>query len=191
MQRQRRAPRGGGGRWLSQLWVWLFLGLGESCSIAILLYSSECWCLRESEVQELRSFHHDCVRTMCRISMWHVERYSITNRELLGRLGLQTMDTYLARRQLQWLGHVWRMDWSRLPRKLLTAWVPVEEKRVGGRELTWGEGVEKALKRASHAFPSVDDEPTLCAEALPFVPQSLVVGGSSGRGALPGAGFEW
>jgi hypothetical protein len=30
-----------------------------------------------------------------------------------------------------------------------SAWVPVEEKRVGGRELTWGEGVEKVLKRAS------------------------------------------
>jgi hypothetical protein len=59
---------------------------------------------------------------------------------------------------------------------------------VGGRELTWGEGVEEVLvlKRASHAFPSAGDEPTLCAEAPPFVPQSLVVGGgaaSSGRGA--------
>jgi hypothetical protein len=85
------------------------------------------------------------------------------------------------------------MDWSRLQRKLLTAWVPVEEKRGGGRELTWGEGVEKALKRASHAFPSVDDEPTLCAEAPPFVPQSLVVGGNiSRRGALACAlSFEW
>jgi hypothetical protein len=93
----------------------------------------------------------------------YVERYSITNRELLGRLGLQTMDTYLARRQLQWLGHVWRMDWSRLPRKQAAHSVQrgsVEEKRVGGRELTWGEGVEKALKRASHAFPSADDQPS-------------------------------
>jgi hypothetical protein len=42
-----------------------------------------------------------------------------------------------------------------LPKKLLTARVPVEEKRVGGRELTWGEGVEEVLKRASHAFPSL------------------------------------
>jgi hypothetical protein len=67
----------------------------EGLVLAILLYSSGCWCLRESEVQELRSFHHDCVRTMCRISMWHVGRYSITNRELLGRLGLQTMGTYI------------------------------------------------------------------------------------------------
>ena len=58
--------------------------------------------------------------------------HNITNQELLDRLGLQTMDTYLARRQLQWLGHVWRMDWTRLPRKLLTAWgVPVEETWVG------------------------------------------------------------
>jgi hypothetical protein len=79
---------------------------------------------------------------------------------------------------------------ARLPRKLLIARMPVEENRVGGRELTWGEGVEEVLKRASHAFPSVHvhDEPTLCAEALPLplVPQSLVVGGSSssGRGAL-------
>jgi hypothetical protein len=85
------------------------------------------------------------------------------------------------------------MDWSRLPRKLLTAWVPVEEKRVGGRELTWGEGVEEVLKRVSHAFPSADDEPALCAEAPPFVPQSLVVGGNiSRRGALACAlSFEW
>ena len=152
----------------------------EGLVLAILLYSSECWCLRESELQELHSFHQDCVRTMCRISMWHVERYSITNQELLDRLGLQTIDTYLARRQLQWLGHVWRMDWTRLPRKLLTAWVPVEETRVGGRELTWGEGVEKQLKRASHAFPSAD-ESTLCAEALPFVPQQQRAAGDEWR----------
>jgi hypothetical protein len=29
-------------------------------------------CLRESEVQELRGSHHDCVRKMCRISMFDV-----------------------------------------------------------------------------------------------------------------------
>jgi hypothetical protein len=36
----------------------------EGLVLTILLYSSGCRCLRESEVQELRSFHHDCVRTM-------------------------------------------------------------------------------------------------------------------------------
>jgi hypothetical protein len=68
------------------------------------------------------------------------------------------------------------IDWTRLPRKqVLTAWVPVAEPWVGGRELTLGGSVEKKLKRAPHAFLGADDESTLCAEALSFVPQSLVV----------------
>ena len=118
----------------------------EGLVLAILLAAQSAGvCESASYRQELRSFHHNCVRAMCRISMWHVScgmsQYSITNRELLGRLGLHhTMDTHLAATAaapwLQWLGHAWRMGWSRLPRKLLTAWVPLEEKRVGGRELT-------------------------------------------------------
>jgi hypothetical protein len=94
------------------------------------------------------------------------------------------LNTYLARRQLRWLGHVWRMGWPRLPAK------EVEEKRVtrlGGRELTWGEGVEEVLKRASHAFPSAGNGPRAY-YSLSLVSLSLCRGaalclGSSGRGA--------
>jgi hypothetical protein len=39
--------------------------------------------------------------------------------------------------------------------KLLTAWVPVEQPLPGGSELIWGEGIERVLKRAGHAFPMV------------------------------------
>jgi hypothetical protein len=139
-------------------------------------------------VQELRSSHHDCVRTMCRISMWHVERYSIKPTEsCLAGWGYRPWTHTLRGGSCSgwgmcggWTGR--GCQGSCLQR---TAWVPVEEKRVGGRELTWGEGAEKVLKRASHALPSVDDKPTLCAEAPPFVLQSLVFGGSSSvRGAL-------
>jgi hypothetical protein len=59
----------------------------EGLVLAILLCSLGCWCLRESEVQELRSSHHDCVRTMCRISMWHVERHSTTDGAELAAAG--------------------------------------------------------------------------------------------------------
>ena len=72
----------------------------EGLVLAILLYSSECWCLREEEMELLRVFHYSCVRTMCRISMYHVKQYNITNQSTLDRVGLQTMDTYLARRRL-------------------------------------------------------------------------------------------
>ena len=39
-------------------------------------------------------------------------------------LGLDAIDFYVARRQLRWLGHVSRMDWERLPRRMLSAWAP-------------------------------------------------------------------
>jgi hypothetical protein len=89
------------------------------------------------------------------------------------------------------MGHVWRVDWS-------WSWVVAAKgqgscsqrgcrgRRNGGEGVSslGGEGVEKVLKRASHALPSADDGPALWAEAPHcFVPQPLVVGGSSGRGA--------
>jgi hypothetical protein len=67
----------------------------EGLVLAILLYSSECWCLREEEMELLRVFHYSYVRTMCRISMYHVKQYNITNQSTLDRVGLQTIDTYI------------------------------------------------------------------------------------------------
>ena len=43
--------------------------------------------------------------------------------QLMQELGLDAIDFYVARRQLRWLGHVSRMDWERLPRRMLSAWV--------------------------------------------------------------------
>ena len=37
--------------------------------LGVLLYGSECWCLREAEFRKLRRFHHDCVRAMCRVNL--------------------------------------------------------------------------------------------------------------------------
>jgi hypothetical protein len=158
-----------------------------SCSTA---RSTQRWCLRESsEVQDLRSFHHDCVRTLCRISMLHVGRYSTTNRELLGWLGLHTMDTYTLRGGScsSW-GMCGGWNGRGCQGTAHSAGAPVEGKWVGGRELTWGEGVEKALKRASHAFPSADDEPTLCAEHYPLSRSRWLLGGAA-RGGEHCRGF--
>jgi hypothetical protein len=50
-------------------------------------------------------------------------------------LGIQTIATYIARRQMRWLGHVWRMSVAWLPKELLAAWVP-QKRLVGRPELT-------------------------------------------------------
>ena len=71
----------------------------------------------------LRNWHNKRIREMYRVTMHQVELYGITSAELQKRIGIWDLDYYVGRRTLQWVGHVVRMDKSRLPRRLLTAWV--------------------------------------------------------------------
>ena len=68
--------------------------------INILLYGAECWCLTETLLHQLRSFHHHCIRVMCGVTRWHVWRHHIRNAELRKRLRLETLDFYVELRQL-------------------------------------------------------------------------------------------
>ena len=52
---------------------------------------------------------------------------------------------YVARRQARWLGHVRRMPFdSRLPRRLLSSWVP-HRRPTGAPTMTYGRSVLKSL----------------------------------------------
>ena len=53
----------------------------------------------------------------------HTWKHHISTEDLMHRLGLDAADFYVARRQLGWAGHVARMDFSRLPRRMLSCWV--------------------------------------------------------------------
>ena len=119
----------------------------EGLILSILLYGSEIWCLTEMLFNKLRVFHARCVRAMCRVTRLHTRMHRITTTELLQRLNLSTIDQYITRRQLRWLGHVARMEKERLPRKFLTSWVRNKRPR-GAPQFTYGRGVMKALKKA-------------------------------------------
>ena len=108
--------------------------------LSILLYGSECWCLTARLWQKLRTFHRSCTRAMCKINIWHTWKCRITAASVSQRLGLKSLETYVVKRQLQWAGHVARMEKHRLPRKLLTAWC--HNARPSGRpECTCVEGL--------------------------------------------------
>ena len=81
----------------------------EGLILAILLYGSESWCLTESSFDKLRAFHARCTRAMCRVDQWHTHKHRITTDELLERLDLKHVDSYVTKWQLQWTGHVMRM----------------------------------------------------------------------------------
>ena len=118
----------------------------EGLILAILLYGSESWCLTEFLFDKLRAFHARCTRAMCRVNRRHTRKHRITTDELLERLELKHIDSYVTKRQLQWAGHVMRMSFERLPRKIMTAWTP-SKRPVGCPSFTYGRGLHKALRK--------------------------------------------
>ena len=72
---------------------------------------------------------------------WSYPRYKKQeNREL----GLDSMNNYIARRQLRWLGHVSRMYFDRLPRRMLSSWFPAP-RCTGATKMTYGRTMKKAM----------------------------------------------
>ena len=76
----------------------------EGLILAILLYGSESWSLTEFLFDKLRAFHARCTRAMCRVNRWHTHKHRITTDELLERLDLKHIDSYVTKRQLNGQG---------------------------------------------------------------------------------------
>ena len=113
--------------------------------LGILLYGAESWRVTEVMLQRLRVFHARCVRAMSRVSRKHTWKHRVSTATLERQLGLDSIDKYVTRRQLRWLGHVRRMEYGqRLPRRMLSAWVPCPRPR-GAPPLTYGRSVGAAL----------------------------------------------
>ena len=81
---------------------------------------------------------------MCRVTRAHLWRHRITTEDLLERLHLSSFDEYYSSRLLRWAGHVARMTMSKVPRMLLTGWVP-NSRFVGAPQMTIGRTINKAL----------------------------------------------
>ena len=95
----------------------------------------------------LRIFHNRCVRSICRVTVTGCYDIRISNEELLRRLNLRKIDDYITERQLRWAGHVVRMNFDRLPRKMLSSWVCTKHP-IDAPEFTYGRGLYKALTKA-------------------------------------------
>ena len=116
----------------------------ERLILSICLYGCESWCLKETLYTELRQFHARCVRSMSRTNLHHTWIHRISTKNLEKELGLDSMNNYIARRQLRWLGHVSRMPFDRLPRRMLSSWFPAPRCR-GATKMTYGRTMKKAM----------------------------------------------
>lgn len=87
----------------------------ETCVLSSLLYCSETWTTYPRNIKRLNSFHMRCLRKLLKIK-WQDK---IPDTEVLRRPGLTHVGTMIMQKRLRWLGHVKRMDDSRVPKTIL------------------------------------------------------------------------
>ena len=120
----------------------------EGLILPILLYGAETWSLTEALYQKLRAFHHRCIRSMTNVNRRQMWEERISTNDLLNQMNLKKIDVYIVKRQLQWAGHVCRMEFERTPRKMMSCWVR-NKRPIGCPLFTYGRSLKKALKLAN------------------------------------------
>ena len=84
------------------------------CILMALLYASKTWTLYKHQLNLLEGFHQRCLRQILHIT-WQSH---VSDTEVFGKAGLPSIQSMVMKSCLQWVGHIVRMDDSRLPRQL-------------------------------------------------------------------------
>ena len=114
----------------------------RSCVRLAMLYGSETWCLRESEMAILRRTERAMVRSMCGVKL--VDRKN--TEELMEMLGLKkTLDRMAKANGVRWYGHVIRRD-DNILKKVMMMEINGQRKR-GRPKMTWKGQVEESVKK--------------------------------------------
>ena len=113
----------------------------QACVLSTLLYGSETWTTYAKQERHLDAFHQRCLRKIMGIS-WQDK---VTNEEVLKRTGLQSIPTILGVRRLRWLGHIDRMENSRIPKQVLYGELKTGERSQGGPALRFKDLCRKTL----------------------------------------------
>ncbi len=100
--------------------------------LPVLLHGVSMLPLKVEDANRLHAFHMQVLRCILRVTL----RDELSNADILRRCDLPSMKQILVRERLRWLGHVMRMDESRLPKRVLSQqfaalFVPSGERRLG------------------------------------------------------------
>ena len=74
--------------------------------------------MKAKNVRRLSGFHNHCIRTMLGVFRMKQWKEWITSKKLAETFGMKDLTEILRKYCLRWLGHVVRMDDSRLPKQL-------------------------------------------------------------------------
>ena len=117
----------------------------QACVLSSLLYGSETWTMYAKQERKLNTFHLRCLRKILGI-VWQDR---IPNTEVLDQASIQSIPTIICKRRLRWLGHVKRMDDSRIPKQLLYGELQGGKRRRGRPHLRFKDTCKSSLSKCN------------------------------------------
>ena len=111
--------------------------------VSTLLYGCEAWTIYRANIRSLEAFHIKCLQRILGIT-WADRVPHVT---VLQRAGCVSVEALIIQRQLRWLGHVCRMEDSRLPRTILYGELTTGHRSAGGQKKRFKDHLKMTLKR--------------------------------------------
>ena len=121
--------------------------------IPVLLYGSECWCLRREDERRLLVAEMGWLRRIRGRSKRERIRNEKTREELDEE---ETVVDKIRKRRLRWFGHVERMEGNRLPLAALHGHIEGERSR-GRQPKTWMDNVREDLRNMDIGIAGAKD----------------------------------
>ena len=116
--------------------------LFKAVILPVLLHGSESWAPLNHQFQRLNIFVNQCLRTILGLSLFD----KIRNTEIRNRAKIERIETLLRRRRLRWLGHIQKMENSRLPKQLVVSKIKEGKRLHGKQKQRWHDVVNADLK---------------------------------------------
>ena len=110
-----------------------------------LLYSCETWTTYRHHIKLLEKFQQRCLRSICNIK-WQDR---ISNIQVLERCGVTSVESQIVKAQLRWVGHLTRMDDSRIPKAVFYSQLSSGKRSLGRPRLRYKDTLKQNLKACS------------------------------------------
>ncbi|KAI0217907.1 putative aarF domain-containing protein kinase 5 [Lamellibrachia satsuma] len=114
----------------------------QAIVLSTLLYGAEAWTVYRRQVKKLHAFMMRHLRSIMRLT-W---KDKVTNKEILGRIGLPSMEDLLIKKNLLWTGHLMRMSSDRLPKQILYSQLSSGHRQRGRPRLRFKDTIKRNLK---------------------------------------------
>lgn len=113
----------------------------NSIVLSTLLYASETWTSKKTDIKKLNSFHTKCLRSILKLT-W---KDKIPNEEILKRSNMLSIENIIRVKRLRWAGHLSRMSENRVPQQIIFGELKRGERPQKKPKLRWMDMLKKDL----------------------------------------------